>query len=129
MADNTNRDFIKMQQDAIARVRDMQRRAKIEVNKPHNNPRSDKAQQPQTRRERPKQETEKVAGVKDFHGEDKTRRPPIEVLENKNGFNIPFLKDLKIDRDVLIILIIALILMSEEADIIMLLALAYILFF
>ena len=113
MAGIGNSDFLRMQEEAVARVREMQKRAKvaigenIEVPNPHH------------------------GGNNKIHKkEEAPQRAEVHIpaLKEPEGlFNIPLLKDLNIDRDVLIILVLAFILISDEVDIMLLLALGYIL--
>ena len=111
MPEYSANDFLRMQQDAMARVREMQKRAKHAIG----------------RRDEPVREAVRTAVPETLHNNNALKGPFCPIDSGNRKVNIPFLKNLDIDRDVLLILAVALVLMSEETDIMLLLALGYIL--
>ena len=117
MPEYSANDFLRMQQDAMARVREMQKRAKAAVGR----------QEEPIREEVPAVIPEILHNPHKQPQEKQPKGPYCPIDTGNRKVNIPFLKNLDIDRDVLLILAVALILMSEETDIMLLLALGYIL--
>ena len=78
--------------------------------------------------ERMRELNARAKNIKNACEPQRTLRPDNNIPpQNLGGINIPFLKDIGIDADISLILGLALILMAEDSDKLLLLALLYIL--
>lgn len=101
-------DLVRMQEQAIRRVRDMQERARLTMQEQEGDP--------------PEEESRFAEPVSDQDNKEEKPRPPL----HKQGAQNPLGNLLNLDKDKAVILPLLLLLGKESSDNILLLALMYI---
>ncbi len=134
MADYTYNEMLKMQNDAIKRVEEMQKRARQTVGLSENEPKV-----PEGHKEIPRQEPRRVSMPKDYlenlksyaanssHTDEEPpqkqkEKPPKTESAGESTFG-----DLKLDEDKALLLALILLLSEEGADELLIMALIYML--
>lgn len=110
-----DQSFNQMQEEALARLREMQKRSRTAVNRPHPAP-PPPPPEPPHRDPEPHRENHIHSNARPHQG----GAPPQDILKNLLG-------DMKIDSEKALILLMLFVLYKNKADLKLLLALGYLL--
>lgn len=118
-----DQNFNQMQEEALARLREMQRRSRTAVNRPRPNP----PPPPQNDNHHHNQNQEHVHNHEPPHGGNRPQPSPPPSKSSPQDIIKSILGDVKIDSEKALILMMLYVLYKNKADMKLLLALGYLL--